>query len=103
MSDDDQLSIPRRLRARVRAVAGQHNLGPADAAARHFIVRGLDRHGAPPGALGERLRWAVEAQGYASEEELIEHLVLRALRAYEEPVHSAEELAARLRGLGYID
>jgi hypothetical protein len=99
----DELRIPRPLRARMRDVAARHQLGPAESAARHFVDRGLDRYGAPPGPLAARLRWTIDEQGYSSEAELIEHLLLRGLRAYEEPVRSPDELAARLRGLGYID
>jgi hypothetical protein len=102
MSKDD-IRIPRDLRDRLRDVAARHQLGTPDEAARHFMVRGLDRYGAPPGPLRVRVAYAVEAQGYSSEAELIEHLLLRGLRAYEEPTTSPEELAARLRGLGYID
>ena len=99
----DELRIPRSLRARLRDVAARHRLGQPDQAALHFVERGLDRYGAPPGPLPGRLRWALDDQGYSSEEELVEHLLLRGLRAYEEPTRSPEELAARLRGLGYID
>jgi len=99
----DRVRIPRSLRGRLRDVAARHQLGPPESAALHFVERGLDRYGTPPGPLAGRLRWAIEAQGYSSEAELVEHLLLRGLRAYEEPVRSPEELAARLRGLGYID
>lgn len=102
MSKDD-LKIPRDLRGRIKDVAARHGLGAPDAAARHFVDKGLDKYGAPAGALAERLAAAVESQGYSSEAELIEHLLLRGLRAYEEPASTPEELAARLRGLGYID
>jgi hypothetical protein len=84
-------------------VAERHQLGSPERAALHFVERGLDRYGPPAGPLGDRIRWAVDEQGYSSEDELVEHLLLRGLRAYEEPVRSSEELAARLRGLGYID
>lgn len=102
MSKDD-IAIPRDLRGRIKDVAAKHSLGSPQDAARHFVERGLDKYGAPPGALAARLDHAVESQGYASKEELVEHLLLRGLRAYEEPVSSPEQLAARLRGLGYID
>ena len=103
MSDATEIRIPRPLRARLRAVAERHQLGNPQAAAHHFVDRGLDRYGAPAGPLADRLRWVVEDQGYSSEAELVEHLLLRGLRAYEEPTSSPEELAARLRGLGYIE
>lgn len=98
-----ELRIPRPLRARLRDVAARHQLGAPEAVALHFVERGLDRYSAPPGPLAVRLSWALEEQGYSSEAELVEHLLLRGLRAYEEPARSPEELAARLRGLGYID
>lgn len=99
----DELRIPRPLRGRLRDVAARHQLGEPDAVALHLVERGLDRYGAPPGPLAGRLRWALDDQGYSSEAELVEHLLLRGLRAYEEPTRTPEELAARLRGLGYID
>lgn len=102
MSKDD-LKIPRELRGRIKDVAAKHALGSPDQAALHFVTRGLDKYEAPAGALSVRLAAAVESQGYSSEAELVEHLLLRGLRAYEEPASSPEELAARLRGLGYID
>lgn len=102
MSKDD-IKIPRDLRGRMKDVAARHNLGSTDDAARHFVVKGLDKYGAPPGPISDRLAHAVESQGYSSEGELLEHLLLRGLRAYEEPTSTPEELAARLRGLGYID
>ncbi|MGE0869144.1 MAG: hypothetical protein AB7P03_11285 [Kofleriaceae bacterium] len=99
----DTIKIPRDLRDRMRDVATAHGLGSAQDAANHFVVRGLDRYGTPAGALSERLAHAVDSQGYSSVEELIEHLLQRGLRAYEEPASSPDQLAARLRGLGYIE
>lgn len=99
----EAVDIPRDLRGRLRDVAGKHRLGSAQDAASHFVVRGLDRYGTAPGPLAARIAEAVESQGYSSADELVEHLLLRGLRAYEEPVSSPEQLAARLRGLGYID
>jgi hypothetical protein len=99
----EEVRIPRDLRGRLRDVAAAHKLGSPQDAARHFVDRGLDRYGTPPGALALRIAHAVESQGYSSEDELVEHLLLRGLRAYEEPASSPEQLAARLRGLGYID
>jgi hypothetical protein len=99
----EDLAIPRDLRARMRDVAAKHGLGTPREAAVRFAHRGLDRYDTPPGALRMRLAHAVESQGYSSEQELVEHLLLRALRAYEEPTTSADQLAARLRGLGYIE
>ncbi len=102
MSKDD-IKIPRDLRGRIKDVAAKHGLGTPDQVAHHFVTRGLDRYETPAGPLSERLSHALDSQGYSSQDELIEHLLLRGLRAYEEPVSSPEELAARLRGLGYID
>lgn len=102
MSKDD-IKIPRDLHHRLKQVAATHRLGSAQDAARHFVVTGLDRYGAPAGSIATRVAHAVESQGYSSDAELIEHLLLRGLRAYEEPTSSPEELAARLRGLGYIE
>ena len=99
----EEVDIPRDLRKRIRDVAEKHNLGTAQQAATHFVAKGLDRYGTPPGPLVIRLAHAVESQGYSSEQELVEHLLLRGLRAYEEPASTPEQLAARLRGLGYID
>lgn len=98
-----QVDIPGDLRRRLRDVASKHRLGSPQELAKHFVERGLDRYGAPPGPLAERIAHAVESQGYSSSDELVEHLLLRGLRAYEEPASSPEQLAARLRGLGYID
>jgi hypothetical protein len=101
--NDQSVKIPRDLRGRLKEVAAKHSLGSAQDAANHFVATGLDRYGTPAGQLAIRLAHAVEAQGYSSEEELIEHLLTRGLRAYEEPASSPEALAARLRGLGYIE
>jgi hypothetical protein len=101
--DQIKIKIPRDLHHRIKAIAAKHGLGSAQDAARHFVVTGLDRYGAPAGSIVLRIAHAVESQGYASGDELIEHLLLRGLRAYEEPTNSPEELAARLRGLGYIE
>ena len=95
--------IPPSLRDRVADVARAHGLGSPKGAALRFLTHGLDHYGAPPGDLRKRLAHVVEEQGFSSADELIEHLLLRGLRAYEEPAASPEALAARLRGLGYID
>jgi hypothetical protein len=99
----EDIKIPRDLRGRMKDVAAKHNLGSPQEAANHFVAKGLDQYGAPAGELAMRLAHAVESQGYSSEDELVEHLLLRGLRAYEEPASSPEQLAARLRGLGYIE
>lgn len=97
------LKIPKSLRARLTEVGKTHKLGSADETALHFVTRGLDHYKAPAGELSDRLAHVLDSQGYSSEDEVIEHFLLRGLRAYEEPVSSPEALAARLRGLGYID
>lgn len=102
MSKED-VKIPQDLRGRMKDVAAKHGLGTAQQAANMFVAKGLDQYQTPTGTLAVRLTFAVESQGYASEEELVEHLLARGLRAYEEPASSPEQLAARLRGLGYIE
>jgi hypothetical protein len=102
MSKED-VKVPRDLRGRIKEVATKHGLGTPDEVAKHFVTRGLDRFNTPAGPLDRRVAHALESQGYSSEDELIEHLLLRGLRAYEEAVGNPDELAARLRGLGYID
>jgi hypothetical protein len=97
------LNVPKSLRGRLADVGKTHKLGSGDETAMHFVTRGLDHYKAPAGDLADRLAHVVDSQGYSSEDEVIEHLLLRGLRAYEEPVSSPEALAARLRGLGYID
>lgn len=101
--NNQDVKIPRDLRGRLKDIAAKHALGSAQQAANHFVATGLDRYGTPAGPLALRLAHAVESQGYSSEEELIEHLLTRGLLAYEEPAASPEALAARLRGLGYIE
>ena len=49
MTQDD-IKIPKDLRGRLRDIAGKHGLGSLHEVARHFVTRGLDRYGAPPGA-----------------------------------------------------
>jgi hypothetical protein len=95
--------IPKELHGRLGDVARAHNLGDADKAAAHFVTRGLAAYRAPGKSVKEQLAYLVEEQGYSSGDEAVEHLLIRGLRAYEESAASPEELAARLRGLGYID
>lgn len=95
---------PKDLKARLEAVAKNHDFSDADAVVDHFVSRGLKVYEAPDGkGLKEQLDHVVEEQGYSSRDELIEHLLLRGLRAYEESAESPEALEQRLRGLGYID
>lgn len=95
---------PKELQARLKEVGKKHDLGDMDTVVDHFISRGLKVYEAPEDAsLKKQLDSVVEDQGYSSRDELIEHLLLRGLRAYEEEADDPEALAARLRGLGYID
>jgi hypothetical protein len=96
--------IPKDLKPRLKEVAKRHALGSAEAAAEHFIVRGLSHSAIAEGpSLKHRLERLVDEYGYSSLEEAVEHLLVRGLRAYEEVAATPEELEARLRGLGYID
>ena len=97
---------PKHLKDRLAAVAEAHDFASAQAVVEHFIERGLRVYeGDEPSGdkLKKRLSRVVDDQGYSSIDELIEHLLLRGLRAYEEAADNPEALAARLRGLGYID
>jgi hypothetical protein len=112
----EKVKIPRSLKGRLKEVADRHNFASPEALALHFVDRGLKGYetsgasASSPSAQGEndqslehRVTRVVEDQGYSSKEELIEHLLLRGLKAYEEPVDDPAALEARLRGLGYID
>ena len=61
----------------------------------------------PERAVAQLATQAVDAAVYPlcgnRDNPLVEHLIRRGLRAYQEPAASPEALAARLRGLGYID
>lgn len=95
---------PKELQGRLKEVGKKHDLGDVDNVVDHFITRGLKVYEAPEHeSLKNQLDHVVEDQGYSSRDELIEHLLLRGLRAYEEDAEDPEALAARLRGLGYID
>ena len=100
----DKVDIPKSLRGRVRDVAAKHALGSAEEAAMHFVTRGLDHYRAPTGrAQRGSMAWS-RTKATRRARELVEHLLLRGLRAYEAAkAGSPEALAARLRGLGYID
>ncbi len=100
-----KIKIPKTLDARMKGVAGRHDFGSATALASHFVEKGLAQFpfvDADAGIKGQ-LDQVVEERGYSSREEVIEHLLLRGLRAYEEHEHDPEKLAERLRGLGYIE
>ena len=95
---------PKALHARLKDVGKKHDMGDADEVVNHFISKGLMVYEAPEGqSLKKQLDHVVDEQGYSDRDELIEHLLLRGLRAYEEEADDPEALAARLRGLGYID
>ena len=95
---------PKELQSRLKEVGKKHDLGDMDSVVDHFVGRGLKVYEAPADEpLKKQLDHVVEEQGYSSRDELVEHLLLRGLRAYEEGAEDPEALAARLRGLGYID
>jgi len=99
-----KVKAPSSLHPRLKEVGKQHDLGNLDAVVEHFISRGLQAYDAPKDAsLKKQIDFVVEEQGYSGRDELVEHLLLRGLRAYEENADDPEALAARLRGLGYID
>lgn len=97
---------PKHLKDRLAAVARAHDFASVQALVDHFVDRGLrsyEGEAAAGGKLKSRLGAVVDDQGYSSIDELIEHLLLRGLRAYEDTSGDPAALAARLRGLGYID
>lgn len=98
-----RIKIPRPLKRRLRDVAKNHEFESIDALALHFVDRGLLRYGELTGDLDDRIEAAVDQQGYSSRVELIEHLLLRGLRAYEDAPDDPEALRERLKGLGYIE
>ncbi len=52
--------------------------------------------------LWERVKRASEAEGYSSPEEFVEHVLEKEL-AKTEQTDSDEEIANKLKGLGYLD
>jgi hypothetical protein len=98
-----KLKTPRSLRPRLRAVADQHGFESIDAVAFHFVDSGLRRCGVEGSDLATRLERATEEQGYSSPAELVEHFLIRGLRAYEKAEDDPARLKERLRGLGYIE
>ena len=93
-----KIKPPKELSGRLKDVAKNHDFDDADALVDHFIYEAPESK-----ALKAQLDHVVDEQGYSSRDELVEHLLLRGLKAYEESAESPEELAARLRGLGYIE
>jgi len=98
-----KLRIPKEYRARLAAAATRHGFESDDAFAMHLVDRGLQSYQAQGTSMESRIAFVVDENGYSSDRELIEHLLERGLRAYEDPVDDPEKLAARLRGLGYIE
>lgn len=98
-----KVKAPKELHDRLKSVGQKHDLGDMEAVVNHFITKGLQVYEAPEGPVKKQLDHVVDEQGYSGRDELIEHLLLRGLRAYEEDAEDPEALAARLRGLGYID
>ena len=99
-----KIKIPKELKPRLEEVGKKHDLGTAEATAEHFVTRGLAAYGADKSAkLDKQMAHVVDDQGYSSKDELLEHLLLRGLRAYEESTDDPKKLEERLRGLGYID
>ncbi len=99
-----KVKAPKELQARLKEVGSKHDLGDLDGVVNHFMTRGLTAYEAPEGdSIKKQIDHVVEEQGYSGRDELVEHLLLRGLRAYEEEADDPEALAARLRGLGYID
>ena len=98
-----KVKIPRPLKSRLKAVAARHDFASIDELAVHFVDKGLTVYGVDGADLCARIDEAVDAQGYASSAELIEHLLVRGLRAYEQVEDDPQRLEERLRGLGYIE
>lgn len=95
---------PKELQARLKEVGKKHDLGDLDEVVNHFMTRGLKAYEASESdSLKKQIDFVVDEQGYSGRDEVVEHLLLRGLRAYEEEADDPEALAARLRGLGYID
>jgi metal-responsive CopG/Arc/MetJ family transcriptional regulator len=100
-----KIKIPKELHPRLEGVAKRHEFESAEKLADFFIDKGLQQftfldRGAK---LEAQLDQVMEERGYSSRDEVIEHLLLRGLRAYEENEHDPKKLEERLRGLGYIE
>tara|TARA_B100000579_G_C22610921_1_gene747212 strand:+ start:512 stop:820 length:309 start_codon:yes stop_codon:yes gene_type:complete len=100
-----KVKVPKGQKDRLKRIASLHNQGSVDNFALHLVEVGLTHHGEDDKSvkLKARLNNVVDEMGYSSREELIEHLIERGLRAYEDPADSREKLEERLRGLGYIE
>ncbi len=100
-----KLKIPRDYRARLKTTGRAHGFkGDADFGL-HLVDRGLRQYpdGDSEAPLTDRLEAVVDAMGYSSRGELIEHLLERGLGAYETASTDPAKLEERLRGLGYMD
>jgi hypothetical protein len=100
-----KIKPPRSLKGRLKAVGKNHNLGSLDQVVDHFVIRGLKHYGVDIESedIGEGMERIVDDQGYSGRDELVEHLLLRGLHAYEQAEQDPAKLEERLRGLGYID
>jgi len=100
-----KVKIPKGQKDRLKRISTEHNRGSIDDFALHLVEVGLTHHGEDDNSvkLKSRLQNVVDDMGYSSSDELIEHLIERGLRAYEDPADSREKLEERLRGLGYIE
>jgi metal-responsive CopG/Arc/MetJ family transcriptional regulator len=100
-----KIKIPKNLKDRLDAVAKNHGFESRDVLAAHFVERGLKQFTFldAKASVDNQIEHVVEERGYSSDAEVIEHLLLRGLRAYEENQHDPKKLEERLRGLGYID
>ncbi len=100
-----KIKIPKELIPRLQGVAERHQFDSAEKLADFFIDKGVEQFAFVDRTrkVDAQLDQIVEERGYSSREEVIEHLLLRGLRAYEENEHDPNKLEERLRGLGYIE
>ena len=100
-----KIKVPKGQKDRLKRVATEHKQGSVDDFALHLVEVGLTHHGMDDKSMKMKLRLqnVVDDMGYSSTDELVEHLIERGLRAYEDPADSREKLEERLRGLGYIE
>ncbi len=100
-----KIKIPKELVPRLEGVAKRHQFESADKLADFFIDKGIQQFAFVDRSkkVEAQLDQIVEERGYSSRDEVIEHLLLRGLRAYEENEHDPKKLEERLRGLGYIE
>jgi plasmid stability protein len=98
------LKPPKELKARLAAAAAPHGYASAEELFETLLERGLaaDAQQGDPAELGARVTVVAARRGYASPGEMIEHLLEQGLAPLEGP-GDEEAVAARLRGLGYIE